>query len=95
MNKKAIIPTTILILQFFCIFYLLYQHKFGRSHIPVAFIGLNIFAIISVFILISSWFFYFKATDKLLMWKVIIGIAVASIFAVTVSYILMALGKYE
>jgi len=94
MNKKTTIPTTILIIQFFGIFYLLYQYKFGNSHIPVAFILLNFLAIFSGIILVFSWFLYFKAKEKLMIWKLVIGISVANILALIGIYIWMGLDKY-
>ena len=79
MNKKATIPSIIFIIQLLGIFYLLYEYKFGNSHIPVAFILLNLFAVFGVSILFSSCFWYFKATEKNVIWKLVFGISVASI----------------
>lgn len=92
--KKNTIPTTIFILQILGIFYLLYQYKFGNSHIPIAFILLNFLAIFSGFILVSSWFLYFKAKEKLMIWKMVIGISVTTILALIGIYIGMGFDKY-
>lgn len=94
MNRKATIPTTIFILQIPGITYLLYEYKFGNSHIPIAFILLNILAIISACMLIFSWFFYFKANKKLMIWKAVIGISAAIILVLMGIYIWMGFDKY-
>lgn len=92
--KKTTIPALLFIIQLLGIFYLLYEYKFGNSHIPVAFILLNIFAIFSGFILIASWFFYFKSKEKSMIWKIVIGISVATILALMSIYVSMGFDKY-
>lgn len=94
MAKKTILPATILIIQFLAIIYLWFEYKFGNNHIPVAFILLNMLAIFSGIILISSWFFYFKAKEKLMIWKLVIGISVVAILVLLGIYIWMGFDKY-
>ena len=95
MTKKTLIPTTILLLQIIAMLFLLYEYQFGHSHIPVAFILLNILSLFSGFILIFSWFFYCKAKEKMVIWKLIIGISIATILLLVGVYISMGIDKYH
>lgn len=95
MTKRTLIPTIILLLQIIAMLYLWYEYQFGHSHIPVAFMLLNIFSVFSGFILIFSWFFYCKAKEKMVIWKLIIGISVATILLLAVVYISMGIDKYH
>ena len=95
MNRKTTIPTTIFIIQVIGILYLLYQCKFGHPDIPVAFILLNFLAIFSVLILIASWFLHFKAKEKLVVWKMVVAISVATILVLICIYIWMGFDKYH
>lgn len=95
MNQKIILPATIFIIQFLGIIYLGFEYKFGNSHIPVAFIFLNILAIFSGIVLIFSWFFYFKTPEKLMIWKIVIGVSVAITLALMMIYIFMGFDKYS
>ncbi|OWP82839.1 hypothetical protein [Flavobacterium davisii] len=95
MNKIIIIPLAITILQFLGSIHLLYTHKYGDAQIPKSFIELHIWAIISIFVLILSYFLYFNAKERINLWLIPIGFSTLTILLLIVCYIIMAIYKYK
>ncbi len=97
MKTNPIIPIIICTIQLFCLLHLFYLHNFSDSHIPKAFIFLHFYALLSVFILILSYFLYFKKelTIRNNFWRIPIGFSVILIFALIICHIIMGINKYN
>jgi hypothetical protein len=95
MNKVSILPIVISIIQFSGLLHLLYTYKFSDSQIPRAFIELHIWSLLSVIVLIFSYFFYFNPKEKINLWLIPIGISFATIVTLIICYIVMAINKYK
>lgn len=65
------------------------------SHIPVAFMELNLLAIINGIILIFSYFSYLKSGKKQNLWLLPIGLAGVTIMMLLTCYLVMGINKYQ
>jgi len=94
MNKWKIFPGIIILIQLISLGHLYYTYQYENSEIPATFIELNIFAGINIIMLVLSYFFYFKADKKHILWWGPISVSVIIVFTL-ICYITMGIDKYR
>ncbi len=66
-----------------------------EGHVPIAFMDLNLLAIINGIILIFSYFSYFKNGKKQKLWLLPIGLASVTIMTLITCYLVAGINKYQ
>ncbi|UIR56785.1 hypothetical protein LZQ00_02965 [Sphingobacterium sp. SRCM116780] len=95
MEKLKAVPAVIIVIQLISIIHLFYTYRYEDSHIPVAFIELNILAVINLAVVILTYFTFFRARQKNMIWWVVITLALIVIATTGLTLFIMLLDKYR
>lgn len=94
MSKLRSIPIIISVLQIISFMHLYFTYKNENAHVPIAFIELNILAIINVIVLITAYFMFYKVEEKLVFWRISILFAIIIITLLLILYVRMFFGNF-
>jgi hypothetical protein len=94
MNKSIIIPVFITIFQIISFMHLFYTHKYGSAQLPADFIELNLIAFCDVIVLIMAYILYFTVKNKEILWLAPISLALITIVALIVIYLVSLYYKW-
>ncbi|MCZ4244130.1 hypothetical protein [Pedobacter punctiformis] len=95
MKRIIVVPFILITLQIISIVHLLYTYQYGDSHIPAAFIELNILSLTSFLMSIIAYFSYLKTGRKVKVWLVVIALSLLVIIALIIVYAIMLTNKYQ
>lgn len=93
--SKALIPVIITVTQIASLIHLWYVYTYMEGHVPVAFMYLNLLALINGIILIFSYFSYSKNGKKQKLWLLPIGLAGVTIIMLITCYLVAGINKYQ
>ena len=93
-NKLIIAPIVIIAAQLTGVIHLFYTYRYKDSHIPIAFIELNILALLNFFILIIAYLSYFRTRQKLKIWWAVVALSLIIIAILVIVYTMMLIDKY-
>ena len=95
MRSTKVLPVSIAILQLLSLAHLYYSYKYGSSQFPVAFIELNILALVNLPIFIMALIYANKSKQKSAIWLMPATLAFIVVLLLTICYIVMLADKYD